>query len=185
MDRAPTLGGMVVQHHILFHHSNNSFPRSLWLATSLNQALLTRTITFNVVDLALHGNGPKSHKATSWLQVYWKRISDWGLSLPQTSFLLPKISLTPPSHKLAPRFYGPFQISANISPVAYRLQLPSSSYLHLLFHVFLLKPKIGAHTLIPVTLPPFETNGSIAWVSQCVLDMRLFKSAIELSLNVQ
>lgn len=80
-----------------------------------------------------------------------------------------------PSHKLAPRFYGPFQISTKISPVAYRLQLPSTSKLHPVFHVSLLKPKIGDHTPIPTQLPHFETDSSIASVPQRVLDIAVVR----------
>eukprot|EP00253_Pinus_taeda_P026273 PITA_26273 len=37
--------------------------------------------------------------------------------------------------KLAPRYYGPFQILARIGPVAYRLALPSHIRVHNVFHV--------------------------------------------------
>ena len=48
-------------------------------------------------------------------------------------------------NKLAPRFYGPYQINKKISHVAYALELPKSSHVHNVFHVSCLKRMIGQH----------------------------------------
>ena len=42
--------------------------------------------------------------------------------------------------KLAPKRYGPFKIIKEISPVAYRLQLPPTWTIHNVFHASLLSP---------------------------------------------
>jgi hypothetical protein len=42
--------------------------------------------------------------------------------------------------KLSPRWYGPFQVAAKISHVAYRLDLPPSWKIHNVFHASLLTP---------------------------------------------
>ena len=42
--------------------------------------------------------------------------------------------------KLAPKRYGPFKIIKEISPVAYRLQLPPTWTIHDVFHASLLSP---------------------------------------------
>jgi len=45
--------------------------------------------------------------------------------------------------KLAPKFVGPFDIVAKISPVSYKLHLPAGMKMHPVFHVSLLKPFLG------------------------------------------
>jgi hypothetical protein len=46
-------------------------------------------------------------------------------------------------NKLAPRFYGPYQINKKISQVDYGLELPDTSIIHNVFHVSCLKNVLG------------------------------------------
>ncbi|KAB5524798.1 hypothetical protein DKX38_022547 [Salix brachista] len=74
--------------------------------------------------------------------------------------------------KLAPRFYGPFTILAKIGSVAYKLQLPSTSRLHPIFHVSCLKPFHGNSVNIEPTLPTL-TQGEIHPLPKAILDSRV------------
>lgn len=53
--------------------------------------------------------------------------------------------------KLAPKFYGPFQIQVRIRLVAYELALPISIKVHIVFHVSLLRKYVD------------DTNDVIDW----------------------
>ena len=53
-------------------------------------------------------------------------------------------------NKLSPKYYGPYKVLAKIGTMAYKLELPASSRVHLVFHVSCLKKVIGDK--IPVHL---------------------------------
>lgn len=46
-------------------------------------------------------------------------------------------------HKLAPNFYGPYQVIQHIDLVSYKLAMLTSSKIHLVFHVSCLKKVVG------------------------------------------
>jgi len=59
--------------------------------------------------------------------------------------------------KLAPRHYGPFKISQVLSPVAYRLTLPTQWNIHPVFHASLLTPYIETDSHGPnFSRPPLD-----------------------------
>ena len=68
--------------------------------------------------------------------------------------------------KLSKRYFGPFKIIERVGPVAYRLDLPSTSKVHSVLHVSLLKPYIGpipptSVTIADTTPPPLPTPRAI------------------------
>ncbi|PKU73061.1 hypothetical protein MA16_Dca019264 [Dendrobium catenatum] len=59
------------------------------------------------------------------------------------------------NEKLAPRYFGPYEIFRKIGAIAYRLKLPPTATIHPVFHVSQLRRVIGDYTAsseLPATL---------------------------------
>ena len=76
--------------------------------------------------------------------------------------------------KLAPKQYGPFPISKEISPVAYQLRLPASWGIHNVFHTSLLSPyqETTAHGPNFSRPPPDLINGEEEYKVERVVNHR-------------
>ena len=60
--------------------------------------------------------------------------------------------------KLAPHFYGPYQVVQKVGEVSYKLDLPAGSQIHPVFHVSNLKAKLGAQVVPRPALPAMTVD---------------------------
>ena len=82
-----------------------------------------------------------------------------------------------PSKKLQPKFIGPYTIMEQVSPVAYRLELPIHLTIHPVFHVSVLRPYHTNDQLFPTRRPPAPNtvivDGELEYEVDRILDKRV------------
>jgi len=74
--------------------------------------------------------------------------------------------------KLAKRYFGPFSITRCIGDVAFELDLPPQSKIHLVFHAFMLKPCHGDSTEHSLSIPDEAHNNQPKIQPLAILDWR-------------
>ena len=74
--------------------------------------------------------------------------------------------------KLATKYYGPYQVIERIGAIAYKLKLPEDSKIHHVFHVSLLKKKVGEIMVPSVALPYSDEEGQLKVQPVAMLDRR-------------
>jgi hypothetical protein len=81
--------------------------------------------------------------------------------------------------KLAPKFYGPFQVKECIGDLSYRMELPPKSQIHNVFHVLFLKKFVGTPPGEIPPLPPIK-RGRVLPVPLKIVQTRLNRGNWEL-----
>ena len=64
-------------------------------------------------------------------------------------------------NKLLPNYYYPYKMLQKIGTVEYKLELPSSSRVHPIFHVSCLKKVIGKNLPVQTIFPELDEEGKI------------------------
>jgi ribosomal protein S19E (S16A) len=88
------------------------------------------------------------------------------------------------THKLLPKFYGPFEVLEKLGKVAYKLSLPPGSLIHDVFHVSQLKKKVGTSVRIGTGLPLVSGDGKVKLEPIAFLDRRIVKKNNQVEVEV-
>ena len=78
-------------------------------------------------------------------------------------------------HKLSAKFYGPFEVLERVGQVAYKLKQPPTARIHNVFHVSLLKKKVGEAVSVEAQLPAINDSTEVSWEPAAIVEARLVK----------
>ena len=78
-------------------------------------------------------------------------------------------------NKLSPKYYGTYKVLQKICTMAYKLELPASSWVHPAFHVSCLKKVIGDKIPVQNILPELDEEGKIILDPEAITDTRIIQ----------
>ena len=78
-------------------------------------------------------------------------------------------------NKLSPKYYGPYKVLQNIGTKAFKLELPTSFWVHPVFHVSCLKKVIGDKLPIQKILPELDEEGKTILEPEAFIETRTRK----------
>jgi hypothetical protein len=76
-------------------------------------------------------------------------------------------------NKLSPKYYGPYKVLQKIGTMAYKLEFPTSSRVHPVFHVSCLNKVIGDKILVQTIFPELDKEGKIILEPEAITDTRI------------
>ena len=76
-------------------------------------------------------------------------------------------------NKLSSKYYGPYKALQKIDTMAYKLELPASLRVHLVFHVSCLKKVIGDKIPVQTIFPELDKEGKIILELEVVTETRI------------
>ena len=79
-------------------------------------------------------------------------------------------------NKLSLKYYGPYKVLLKIGTMVYKVELPTSSRVHLVFYVSCLKKVIGEKILVQTILPELDEEGKIILESEVIVETRICSS---------
>ena len=75
-------------------------------------------------------------------------------------------------NKLSPNYYGPYKVLQKICTMAYKLEPPTSSKVHPVFHVSCLKKVIGEKHSVQTIFPELDEEEKIILEPEEVMETR-------------
>jgi hypothetical protein len=78
-------------------------------------------------------------------------------------------------NKLSPKYYGPYKVLQKIGTMAYKLELPAYSQVHIVFHVSCLKKVIGDNIPVQNILLELDEEGKIILEPEAITDTRIYQ----------
>ena len=75
-------------------------------------------------------------------------------------------------NKLSPKYYGLYKVLQKIGTMAYKLELPASSWVHPVFHVSCLNKVIGDKLPVQTIFPKLDEEGKIILEPEVVMETR-------------